>query len=475
MSSALKKTFAFLASYGLACVLFLLLLLLTYLGTLYQTGHGLYQAQEKYFASFFLVHDAFGVVPIPLPGGYLVSAILFLNLLCGAIIQAHKGWNRIGIFIAHLGICVLLIGSFISFEFALGGHMTLYEGESADSFVSYSDWEMAVSAADGTTEYVIPESGFARARGGGSVDLGFGSEPLVLTVRGYAENAVPQPASGDGAGIVDGFRLMEQPLDAEEGRNLPGAYVTTVDPATGAPREGIVWGGTRSPLVLEAGGRKWAIALQKREWQLPFTIKLENFTRELHPGTQMPSEFKSEVTKIEGGVAQKTVIAMNEPLRHAKYTFYQTSWGPPDAPPGTPLYSVFSVTRNPVEQFPLYACVIITIGLTLHFLQRLLRYLRREAKLARAVASAAMLIFALLAAAPAAMAAEGPGMWQKETLDLLSTLPEEKRQVLQMVHEQGMDLTEVAEAMGVPVGTVKSRLHYTFRWLGRQWLDMHGQ
>jgi len=65
---------------------------------------------------------------------------------------------------------------------------------------------------------------------------------------------------------------------------------------------------------------------------------------------------------------------------------------------------------------------------------------------------------------------------QKELLrDLLKTLPEEKRQVLQMVHEEGMDLTEVAEAMGVPVGTVKSRLHYTFRWLGRQWLDMHGR
>ena len=59
---------------------------------------------------------------------------------------------------------------------------------------------------------------------------------------------------------------------------------------------------------------------------------------------------------------------------------------------------------------------------------------------------------------------------QKELLrDLVDTLPEGKRQVLQMVHEQEMELLEVAEALGVPLGTVKSRLHYTFRWLGRNW------
>lgn len=59
---------------------------------------------------------------------------------------------------------------------------------------------------------------------------------------------------------------------------------------------------------------------------------------------------------------------------------------------------------------------------------------------------------------------------QKELLrGLMDALPEGKRQVLQMVHEHDMDLTEVAVALGIPVGTVKSRLHYTFRWLGQQW------
>ena len=65
---------------------------------------------------------------------------------------------------------------------------------------------------------------------------------------------------------------------------------------------------------------------------------------------------------------------------------------------------------------------------------------------------------------------------QKELLrGLVAALPEGKRQVLQMVHEHDMDLAEVAESLGIPVGTVKSRLHYTFRWLGRKWPGADGE
>ena len=427
MIKLLSRAFAFLTSTGLSCVLFLLLLLLTYLGTLYQTEHGLYQAQSKYFSSFFLIHEAFGSLPVPLPGGYLLCGLLFVNLLCGGIVRATKGWRRLGVLVAHGGILLLLVGSFISFEFALGGQMMLYEGESSDTFQTTDKWEITVaevSSAGATTEYVIPEDSFAHVRGDTPAILALGAEALVLEVRSYAMNAIPKEAeAADGSGVIDGFRLSQRPPEKERGRNIPGAYVTVVDTATSTRSEGIIWGGTKSPLVLEAGGKRWAVDLHHRRWKLPFTIKLDDFTRELHPGTSMPSEFKSDVTRIEGGVAQQFTISMNEPLRHLKYVLYQSSWGPADAPPGTPLYSVFAVRRNPAEQFPLFACIIITAGLLLHFAQKLLRYLRREARKASA-AGAALLLFAVLSAAPQARAADAdhPG-WDKETLKRLSTLP----------------------------------------------------
>jgi RNA polymerase sigma-70 factor, ECF subfamily len=52
---------------------------------------------------------------------------------------------------------------------------------------------------------------------------------------------------------------------------------------------------------------------------------------------------------------------------------------------------------------------------------------------------------------------------------LLDRLPEEKREVLRLVHEMEMSLREAADALAIPEGTVKSRLHYTRARLAREW------
>jgi RNA polymerase sigma-70 factor (ECF subfamily) len=44
-------------------------------------------------------------------------------------------------------------------------------------------------------------------------------------------------------------------------------------------------------------------------------------------------------------------------------------------------------------------------------------------------------------------------------------LPIEQRAVIVLHHYQGMPLTEVAEMLGIPVGTARSRLHYALRTL----------
>jgi cytochrome c biogenesis protein ResB len=92
----------------------------------------------------------------------------------------------------------------------------------------------------------------------------------------------------------------------------------------------------------------------------------------------MAREFSSFVTKVEDGTSQKIRITMNEPLRHRGYTFYQSSWGPQNGRSDARLYSVFSVVRNPADQVPLYACIVTTAGLVLHFTRRLLEYLKKE-------------------------------------------------------------------------------------------------
>ena len=54
----------------------------------------------------------------------------------------------------------------------------------------------------------------------------------------------------------------------------------------------------------------------------------------------------------------------------------------------------------------------------------------------------------------------------------LDRLPDEEAQVMRLQHEQGMTHTEIAEALGVPVGTVKSRSHRAHTRLARLLHDL---
>ena len=54
---------------------------------------------------------------------------------------------------------------------------------------------------------------------------------------------------------------------------------------------------------------------------------------------------------------------------------------------------------------------------------------------------------------------------------LVDTLPEEKREVIRLVHEAEMEIHDVAATLGIPEGTVKSRLFYARKHLAREWHD----
>jgi RNA polymerase sigma-70 factor (ECF subfamily) len=54
----------------------------------------------------------------------------------------------------------------------------------------------------------------------------------------------------------------------------------------------------------------------------------------------------------------------------------------------------------------------------------------------------------------------------------LARLPDDKREVFHMVHELEMSLRDAADALDIPEGTVKSRLHYARRQLARDWREL---
>jgi len=386
-----RESLRVLTSYGLACVVLVLLLVLTFLGTLEQTNHGIFDVQKKYFESIVLVHKIGGVVPLPLPGGALLMSLFALNLTLGGVVRVKKDRRRIGVLIGHAGILMLLVGSLVKFALAVEGNLMLFERETSAFFESYFDWEVTVREAPTAAEsreWVIPLAvGDLEHR----ESLGFEAADLPFDVRisAMSRNCRPQPSAPfapasrpgtppDASFDIDGFTLVELPSAKESERNLAGLRIELRDKRDGTAQVGLLWGGQLAPLVVNAAGREWALDLHHRRFELPFGVRLDHFVHEEHPGTRIASDFTSHVTRLDHGVSQPVVITMNEPLRSQGYTLYQSSWGPQDAQPGDPVFSVFSVVRNPADRWPLYACIVIAIGLLVHFSSKLSRYLRSQ-------------------------------------------------------------------------------------------------
>ena len=59
--------------------------------------------------------------------------------------------------------------------------------------------------------------------------------------------------------------------------------------------------------------------------------------------------------------------------------------------------------------------------------------------------------------------------------DSVATLGESMQQVVNLVYYQGLKYREAAEVLGIPVGTVKSRLHAAVQRLGLMWEESHGK
>jgi RNA polymerase sigma-70 factor, ECF subfamily len=62
---------------------------------------------------------------------------------------------------------------------------------------------------------------------------------------------------------------------------------------------------------------------------------------------------------------------------------------------------------------------------------------------------------------------------QREQIrQLVERLPEDKREAFRLVHQMEMSIRAAADEMGIPEGTVKSRLHYAKNRLSSQWQDL---
>jgi hypothetical protein len=101
-----------------------------------------------------------------------------------------------------------------------------------------------------------------------------------------------------------------------------------------------------------------------KHFSLPFTIRLDHFKAEFHPGTDVAKSFESLVTVTTGSLERQVRIYMNNPLRYKDYTVYQASY---DTDSTGKQHSTFAVVKNFVRILPYIACFVVFFGLALHF------------------------------------------------------------------------------------------------------------
>jgi hypothetical protein len=135
--------------------------------------------------------------------------------------------------------------------------------------------------------------------------------------------------------------------------------------------------GESSHVALLGGGEEESVLSGlPRQVPLPVEIKLIDFEKRMHPGTDIPRSFASRVEITAAGVRRQAVISMNRPLRYRDYTFYQSSYSE-DA--NGRESSTLSVVHNAGRWLPYIASILIFLGLACHFLIMLAAALRRPA------------------------------------------------------------------------------------------------
>ena len=99
---------------------------------------------------------------------------------------------------------------------------------------------------------------------------------------------------------------------------------------------------------------------------LPFRLTLVSFRVETYPGSREPSDYVSQVTIGLPGKERTAEIRMNQPLREAGWTIYQSSvqpFGKVQAP-------VFKLTDNPGGWFPYAVSALLFLSAGAHLILR---------------------------------------------------------------------------------------------------------
>jgi len=380
MTSNLVQSFKPLASLKLTIVCLACAMVLVFVGTLDQVQIGVYEAQLRYFKSFFLYFSLPGSqLKIPwFPGGYTLGGILLVNLVAAHVSRFRLSWKKTGILILHSGLILMLVGQLVTSVFEEESQVQLDRGQTKNYSESpYLDELAIIDSSGANTDEVIsvPASRLAKGRSILLPEAG-----LTLQVNDFYENAAlvgsNQLPSENYPHLRVGPMAVAVPIPRtykQDERNQPAASVSLMQNGQQIGSWSLA-SGFPQPIQFRAGPKPFTIVLRPKRYYRPFSITLEEFRHDRYAGTEIAKNFSSKVRLIDPSVHEnrEALIFMNHPLRYAGLTFYQAGFGNNDAT------TVLQVMKNPSWLVPYISCGMMALGLVIQFGMHLISFVRRR-------------------------------------------------------------------------------------------------
>jgi hypothetical protein len=352
-------------------------IVLVFLGTLAQVDLGLYKAQNDYFRSFLVFwgpRTANWRIPI-LPGGYLVGGVLLINLIASHIMRFKLTRSKIGIWLTHFGLILLLLGQLGTDLLSRESMLHLREGEAKNYSEADRQTELAViDITDPDTDKVVA---IPQALLMGRREIHHGDLPFVVRIKSFFANslvedrptsATDSPPASEGVGPRALVKELPRVTDMNR-RDVPSAIVEIVTPERSLGTW-LVSEYVERPQQFTWQNHTYKLQMRPRRYYNPFTLRLVEFRHDLYPGTDTPKNFSSlvQLQQPATGENREVKIYMNSPLRYAGQTFYQASWDQDDH--GT----ILQVVHNPSWLTPYLSCILVGIGLVVQFMTHLLGF-----------------------------------------------------------------------------------------------------
>lgn len=190
-------------------------------------------------------------------------------------------------------------------------------------------------------------------------------------------------------------KLAYLPGENPEGQELEDALIVNVK-SNGEEKELTLFGDKGFVSVknqFELGGLYFSLAYGSKHYTTPFYIRLNDFQLERYPGSHSPSSFASEVTLMDGELAEDHRIYMNNVLDYKGYRFFQSSYDQDE------LGTVLSVNHDFWGTLISYlGYFFMTLGMVLTMFSKKTRFSFLKQKLAelRSKRGVAILVLALL-------------------------------------------------------------------------------